>query len=267
MSERLISTNADALAAAARRLADAARSGNACPPVRDLIGPDDVHAAYAVQQLLSRDRVAAGARIVGRKIGLTSQAVQQQLGVDRPDFGVLFDDMQYPSGSTLPTSRLIQPRVEAEVAFVLGEDLAAGELGPDQVRAAVAHAVAALEVVDSRIEGWDITFTDTVADNGSSGLFVIGDAQVGLAEFVPADCSMSMYLDGVEVSAGAGRACLGDPLEALRWLAETSREFGQPLSAGDVVLSGALGPMAPVRPGSAVRAEISGLGSVTCDFA
>lgn len=252
--------------AAAERLRTAARDRTPCPPLRDLIDPDDVTTAYAVQERLSELRVAGGATVVGRKIGLTSPAVQAQLGVDQPDFGVLFDDMAFAAGAELPIERLLQPRAEAEIAFVLGADLADGPLDLAQVRAAVSYAVAALEIVDSRIAGWNITFADTVADNASSGLYVLGAQRRTLAEVEPAEVRMRMLVDGEVVSTGDGAACLGDPLAALAWLARTAREFGDPLRAGQVVLSGALGPMHPVHPGARVTAEISGLGSVTTTF-
>jgi 2-keto-4-pentenoate hydratase len=237
-----------------------------CPPVRDLIGRDDVAAGYEVQQRLNRVRLERGAQVVGRKIGATSEAVQTQLGVDQPDFGVLFDDMAYDDGDTIPIDRLIQPRAEAEVAFVLAEDLADGPLDVAQVRGAIAYAVAALEIVDSRIADWDISFADTVADNASSGLYVLGAERRTLDEVEPVDVTMSMTIDGEEVSTGNGAACLGDPLRAVAWLAHQARTFGEPLRAGQVVLSGALGPMRPVAPGAVVTATISGLGTVTARF-
>ncbi|WP_327115959.1 2-keto-4-pentenoate hydratase [Nocardia sp. NBC_01730] len=252
--------------AAANRLGAAARSGTPCAPVRDLIGTDDVAAAYAVQERLTAERIAAGATIVGRKIGLTSQAVQRQLGVDQPDFGVLFDDMHYNQDTPVPLSRLLQPKVEAEIAFVLAQDLADGPLDDERIRSAVDYAVAALEIVDSRIAGWDITFGDTVADNASSGLFVLGTQRRTLDAFDPVSAQMQMSIDGLGVSTGTGAACLGDPLRALAWLASTTREFGQPLRAGQVVLSGALGPMAAIETSGTVTADITGLGSVTAVF-
>lgn len=256
----------DNITSAARRLVDAARSGRACRPVRDIIGTSDVEAAYAVQRRVNGERVAEGAVVVGRKIGLTSKAVQQQLGVDRPDFGVLFSDMQFVSGDTLPMDRLIQPRVEAEVAFILREDLIDGDLDSSQVRSAVGHVAPALEIVDSRIDNWNISFGDTVADNGSSGLYVLGSERITLDEVEPAMCEMTMSEDGQEVSQGTGRDCLGDPLAALSWLAVTSRELGMPLRSGEVVLSGALGPMVPAKVGAMYEAKITGLGSVSCRF-
>lgn len=255
-----------AVVAAADRLREAATTGVPCPPVRDLIGSDDLPAAYAVQERLAAARVAAGATVTGRKIGLTSPAVQAQLGVDQPDFGVLFDDMAFLGGDTVPVERFLQPRVEAEVAFVLAEDLADGPLDLPQVRRAVAYAVAALEICDSRIAGWDITFGDTVADNASSGAYVVGPVRVSLADVEPAEVAMTMSVDGNEVSTGTGAACLGDPLLALQWLARQARDLGSPLRAGELVLSGALGPMHPVHPGAVVTATITGLGSVTARF-
>jgi 2-keto-4-pentenoate hydratase len=256
----------DVVAQAAERLRTAARSGVPCAPVRDLIGADDVDLAYAVQQRQTDARVAGGARIVGRKIGLTSPAVQRQLGVDRPDFGVLFDDMDVSALAEVPSERLLQAKTEAEVAFVLADDLTEGPLDAAQVRGAVAYAVAALEIVDSRIAGWDITFGDTVADNASSGLFVLGERRLSLDDVEPVEVVMTMRLDGEVVSEGTGAACLGDPLNALAWLARTAHGLGDPLRAGQVVLSGALGPMVATPPGARVSADLGPLGSVTATF-
>lgn len=255
-----------AVAQAANRLAAAMALRRPCAPVRDLLGATDIDAAYAVQQTLARQRIARGARVVGRKIGLTSPAVQRQVGVDRPDFGLLFDDMDVSDLDLVPSDRLLQPRVEAEIAFVLGADLDRADLDLDAVRAAVAEARAALEIVDSRVAGWDIAIADTVADNASSGLFVLAPQGVTLDRFTPRDVDMTLTLDGRQASEGNGAACLGDPLEALLWLARTAQEFGDPLRAGQIVLSGALGPLVDVGPGSEVRAEISGLGPVSATF-
>jgi len=259
-------TEPDVVEVAAARLMRAQAERQPCAPVRDLIGSSDVALAYAVQALQTKARLAAGARIVGRKIGLTSPAVQAQLGVDRPDFGFLFSDMKCTESDPVAMTWLLQPKVEAEIAFVLGADLDEGPLDLDTVRRAVSYAVPALEIVDSRIAEWDITFGDTVADNASSGLFVLGSERRSLAEFDPVQAQMSMLIDGVEVSTGSGAACLGDPLEALRWLATTARDLGEPLRSGQVILSGALGPMSPVVAGNHVTAEITGLGSVEAHF-
>lgn len=251
---------------AAERLFRAIETNTPCDPVRDLIGENDIAAAYQVQEKLIEARVNAGGVVVGRKIGATSKAVQDQLGVDQPDFGVLLADMEYKEDEVVPMSRLLQPKVEAEVAFVLAKDLDEGPLDIEQVRDAIDYAVAALEIVDSRIENWNISFGDTVADNASSGLYVLGTQRRTLDEFEPVEVEMSMTIDGVEVSTGNGAACLGDPLNAVAWLARYARDFGVPLRAGQVLLSGALGPMRPVEPGQVVTAHISGLGSATATF-
>lgn len=257
------SVSGSVLAAAADRLREADRTAVPCPPIRDLIASDDLAAAYAVQQLLTAERVAAGATVVGRKIGLTSEAVQQQLGVDTPDLGVLFDDMAYADGDVVPADATMQARAEAEIAFVLADDLVDGPLDREQVRQAIGHAVAAIEICGSRIAGWDISLADTVADNASAGVYVLGSRHRSLDDFEPKDVVMSMTIDGEEVSTGSGKACLGDPVAAVQWLARQARELGAPLRAGQLILSGALGPMRPIAPGQTVRSTVSGLGSVT----
>ncbi|QIX25569.1 2-keto-4-pentenoate hydratase [Nocardioides sp. JQ2195] len=264
--------SAETVKEAADRLIAAHFDGVACAPVRDLIGRDDVAAAYQVQEQLNAAKTERGARIVGRKIGATSEAVQTQLGVDQPDFGVLFDDMAFSDvdgadGAEIPAGRLIQAKVEAEVAFVLEQDLAEGPLDEAQIRGAIGQVVAALEIVDSRVTDWDISFADTVADNASSGLYVLGGEAKSLDEVNPLDVTMSMTINGDEVSTGDGAACLGDPLNAVAWLAHQARTFGEPLRKGQVILSGALGPMRPVSPGDVVTATITGLGTVTARFA
>jgi 2-keto-4-pentenoate hydratase len=259
----MTSTTAVGVAEAARRLTEAARTSTPCRPVRDLIGASDVAAAYAVQQRLADERQA---RVVGHKIGLTSPAVQRQLGVDQPDFGLLFDDMDLSAYDVVPLAGLLQPKVEAEIAFVLGADLDTDDLTPSRVRAAVEHAVPALEIVDSRIAGWDITIADTIADNASSGLYVINEHGRPLEEVEPKNVTLKLTINSQQASVGAGAACLGDPLNALEWLARTAAHYGDPLRAGEVVLSGALGPMVGVIPGDEVSAEISGLGTVSARF-
>lgn len=251
---------------AAKRLEEAYATRTPCDPIRDLVGESDIAAAYAVQNRQTEHRVRAGARIVGRKTGLTNPAVQAQLGVDQPDFGVLFDDMDVTGLPEVPSDRLLQPKAEAELAFVLKDDLLDGDLDVAQCRGAVDHARAAIEIVDSRVADWQIKITDTVADNASSGLYVLGDKKVSLADLEPVEVQMSMTQDGEVVSEGNGSMCLGDPLIALSWLARIAREYGQPLTAGQVVLSGALGPMVPAPPGSTFEATIHPLGTVTARF-
>jgi len=258
-------TTSTSLDRAVDRLENAVASGIACPPVRDLVGSDDITAAYRVQSELIARRLRRGAARAGRKIGLTNPVVQRQLGVGQPDFGVLLDDMAVPDGGVVPTGRLLQPKVEGEVAFRLAADLD-GELDQATDRTAVTRAHAAVEIVDSRNDGWDIRIADTVADNASSGLFVVSEHAVPLEAVEPVDVKMTLDLNGQVVSSGAGNACLGDPLLALEWLAHTAAEFGDPPRAGEIVLSGALGPMVEVHPGDRVRVEISGLGAVSVAF-
>jgi 2-keto-4-pentenoate hydratase len=251
---------------AAQRLLRAERDRVPCNPVRELIGSADVVAAYAVQSAVVADSVARGRVPTGRKIGLTSPAVQAQLGVDQPDFGVLFADMDRSTDDVVRMNLLMQPKAEAEVAFALGADIDI-RVDAESVRRFVALGFAAIEIVDSRIAGWDITLGDTVADNASSGLYVLGD-QLAVGDLPElAAITMSMSENGTEVSTGVGSDCLGSPWAALAWLANTAREFGSPLRAGEVVLSGALGPMVPVRPGGTYTATVSGIGSVSVTFA
>ena len=248
------------------RLTSAAAERRPCAPPRDLLPAGSLDAAYEVQAAWVSSRIAAGAKVVGRKIGLTNPAVQRQLGVDQPDFGVLLDDMACPADQPADITRTLQPRIEAEIAFVLAHDLADAVIGPADVVAATAHVTAALEIVDSRVADWDISIVDTVADNASSGLFVLGDTRVELTGLDLPGCTMTMRRGGSEVSTGSGAACLGNPLNAVAWLAGTVRDHGRPLRAGEIVLSGALGPMVPVTAGDHFRAVISGIGEVGVSF-
>jgi len=269
MSEPVQPVPQETVTKLAERLRACYASGEPIPPIRDELPEGDVAVAYRVQEVNTEHWLTGGRRLVGRKIGLTSAAVQRQLGVGQPDFGMLFADTAVDDGATVPAGRLLQPRVEAEIAFVLGQDLAVREPTVVDVIGAIEYALAAIEIVDSRIAGWQIGIVDTVADNASSGMFVLGttprsvhdpDLDLRLA-------GMVMERQGEPVVFGAGAACLGNPLNALRWLAATMNEVGRPLGAGDVVLSGALGPMLPAAPGDRFEARVSGLGSVRVGFA
>lgn len=249
--------------AVARRLRDA-YAGGAVPPLRDALEPTDAEGAYAVQTLNTRYWEGQSRRIVGRKAGLTAKAVQAQLGVDQPDFGVLFDDMRVTDGGRLDPARTIQPKAEAEIAFILGADLPDVDTSVEQVAAAVASVHAAIEIVDSRIADWKISFADTVADNGSSAFFVLSDQGLPLAGLDLEDAAMEMAVNGAVASTGVGAAALGNPLNAAAWLARTLAARGEPLKAGDILLAGALGPMVALTPGDHVEARIAGIG--TCSF-
>lgn len=249
----------------AERLRAAYRSGPVAP-LRDGIEPNDAAGAYAVQAINTRFWQAGGRRIVGRKIGLTAKSVQAQLGVDEPDFGILFEDMAIADGGRLSASKVIQAKAEAEIAFVLGNDIDKPDVGTSDIVAAVKYAVTAIEVVDSRIADWRITFADTVADNGSSAFFVLGRDRRLLAGLDLYTCGMAMEVNGEIASLGAGAACLGHPLDAAAWLARTLIALGDPLRADDVILTGALGPMVALKTGDHVIARIGGLGTAAFYF-
>jgi 2-keto-4-pentenoate hydratase len=255
-----------AVAAAAERLAAARAAGQPCAPVRTLLPEGGIAAAYAVQSAWLASQTAAGDTVAGRKIGLTNPAVQAQLGVAQPDFGTLLATMDCAQAEPIDIGRLLQPRIEAEVAFLLADDLDAPDIGPDDVLAATGSVAAALEIVDSRIADWDISIVDTIADNASSGLFTLGPERRSPSGLDLAACLMRLRRGGEQVSAGSGAECLGHPAAAVAWLAAATRSYGQPLRAGEVVLSGALGPMVPVTAGDRFTAEIGGLGTVTASF-
>lgn len=253
--------------AAAALLRAAHQDGRSIAPLRDRLAATDVDAAYAIQESNTRQWLAEGRRLVGRKIGLTSLAVQAQLGVDQPDFGMLFADMALGDGEPVALGRLIQPKVEAEIALVIGRDLTHERHTYADLIRATEYALPAIEIVDSRIENWNIKFVDTVADNASSGLFVLGGRPLKLSDFDIANCAMEMKRGDEVVSRGNGRACLGSPLNAAVWLADVMVRCGRPLQAGDIVLTGALGPMVAVKPGERYDVSIEGLGQVSALFA
>jgi 2-keto-4-pentenoate hydratase len=261
-----VKTDRAKVQALARRIRDAYDTGQPCPPLRAELQPGDIDAAYAIQQANTDFWLKAGRRLVGRKIGLTAKTVQRQLGVDQPDYGMLFADMLIGDGEEIPLERALQPRVEAEVALVLERDLAHEQPTVADVIMATAYAVPSIEVVGSRIANWDIKIQDTIADNASGALFVLGGPPRRLEGLDLRLCGMVMERRGEQISLGAGAACLGNPLNAAAWLARKMVEVGMPLRAGDVIMTGALGPMAAVAPGDVVEAKISGLGTVRAVF-
>ncbi len=250
--------------AAAERLRTAAETGVPCSPVRQVLGTStDVDVAYRVQQHNVELAVAAGRRVSGRKVGLTAAVVQQQLGVDQPDYGVLFADMCLADGAEIEVGRLLQPRIEAEVAVVLDRELDKGEHCVVDIIGATAFVLPALEIVDSRIRRWDITIVDTVADNASCGLYVVGTRPVGLDAVDLREIPMRMTIDGEVAATGTGAACLGNPLNAAVWLADVMSQRGTPLRAGECLMTGSLGPMIPISSGSTVSADMGVLGAVS----
>lgn len=255
----------------AQMLWDAEFSHAPCEPLRNaaqrLECAADETGAYTVQRLVRARRIAGGDRVVGRKIGLTAAAVQRQLGVYQPDYGCLWSSTAYGDGATVELARYIRPKIEAEVAIVLHQDLA--QLSPTlaDVIAATAYALPALEIVDSRVRDWDIQLFDTVADNASAGGFVLGADPRRLDQLSLRDARMSMMRGSETVSTGSGRDCLGHPLNAAVWLARQAARLNDPLRAGDIVLTGALGPMVAIAAGDRFEATIEGLGGVAIEFA
>lgn len=244
-------------------------SRSAIPPIRTELGGDqaNVDAAYAVQEINTQNALAQGRRLVGRKIGLTSKVVQTQLGVDQPDFGMLFADMAFGDGEAIPANLLIQPKIEAEIALVIKHDLNKAKHTFADIISATDYALAAIEIVDSRIENWQISLIDTVADNASSAAFVLGSRPVQLENLDLVNCKMRMTRDDEVVSQGVGQACLANPLNAAVWLADEMMLRGRPLLAGDIILTGALGPMVIANPGDEFVVEIEGFDPVTAVFA
>ena len=254
----------DLVEAAAEQLRTAAHTGVPCAPVRDVLGTStDVDAAYAVQQRNVALAVAAGRRVSGHKVGLTARVVQEQLGVDQPDYGVLFADMCLADGADIESGQLLQPRVEAEVAVVIDRDLDKGEHCVVDIIDATAYVLPALEIVDSRIRGWDITIVDTIADNASCGLYVVGTRPVSLGAVDLREIRMRMVVDGEIAATGSGDACLGNPLNAAVWLADVMCKRGTPLRAGECLMTGSLGPMKPIGPSAEVVADLGPLGRVS----
>jgi 2-oxopent-4-enoate/cis-2-oxohex-4-enoate hydratase len=229
--------------------------------------PDmSIEDAYQVQQRMLSHRLAAGERVVGKKIGVTSKAVMNMLGVFQPDFGYLLDGMIYNEGEAIPMDRLIQPKAEGEIAFVLKKRLMGPGVSAADVLAATEGVMACFEIVDSRIRDWKIKIQDTVADNASCGVFVLGDALVDPRRVDLLTCGMVLEKNGEIVGTGAGAAALGSPVNAVVWLANTLGRLGIPLEAGEVVLSGSLAAMFPVKAGDSLRVTIGGIGGCSVRF-
>jgi 2-oxopent-4-enoate/cis-2-oxohex-4-enoate hydratase len=222
--------------------------------------------AYRVQQRFIERRLQAGESVIGKKIGLTSRAVMNMLGVDQPDFGQLLTGMLYNDGESVPASSLIAPRAEGEIAFVLKRDLIGPGLTAADVLAATEGVMACFEVVDSRIANWQIQIQDTVADNASCGVFVLGNQLVSPRGLDLSLVGMALEKNGELVATGAGAASLGHPVNAMVWLANKLGSLGIPLKAGEVILSGSLAALVPVKAGDSLHMSLGGLGSCTVRF-
>ena len=235
-------------------------------PVTELAPDLDVDDAYAVQLETINVQLANGRKITGKKIGLTSVAMQQSLGVDEPDYGHLLDDMAYENNATVPFDGLLQPRVEGEIAFILKKDLVGPNVTSFDVMMATDYVVPSLEIVDSRIKDWKIKLEDTVADNGSSSLYVLGNNPTKLTDMDLKMVGMTFYKNGKLVNSGIGAAVLGDPAKCVAWLANKLAAYGISLKAGEVILSGALSAAIPAEPGDRFTARFSHLGEVSVTF-
>ncbi|HCC44415.1 MAG TPA: 2-keto-4-pentenoate hydratase [Gammaproteobacteria bacterium] len=235
-------------------------------PLRQFVEPTDADLAYKIQNTNTEQWLSEGRQIAGWKIGLTAKAVQKQLGVNQPDFGVLFSDMAVPTQSIFQMNKVIQPRAEAEIALILRDDIDHPDVTPEDIKKAIEYVVPAIEIVDSRITDWRISFADTVADNGSSAFYVLGEQRMSLNDLDLYTCGMVLEVNGEIASLGAGAACLGHPLNAAAWLAQTMINRGQPLKAGQVILTGALGPMVDLQAGQQICAKIGGLGQVSIEI-
>lgn len=249
-------------------LYDALRQRRTLAPLTDRHPDIDVDDAYHISLHMLSRREADGEKVVGKKIGVTSKPVQDMLNVHQPDFGFVTDAMHYPDGATIPIAKagLIQPRAEGEIAFMLKADLHGPGVTREDVLAATAWVAPCFEIVDSRIDDWKIRIQDTVADNASCGVFVIGDRHTDPAGLDLAAVRMCMMRNGEPAGEGLGSAVQGHPAEAVAWLANTLGRFGIPFRAGELILSGSLAPLIPARAGDRFEMEIEGLGRCSVAF-
>ena len=222
--------------------------------------------AYHIQVSTIEHFVANGIKVTGKKIGLTSKAMQNLFGVYEPDFGSLLDHLAFNSGDEIPSALLIQPKVEAEIAFVLQNDLTGRNITARDVLDATAYVTAAIEVVDSRFRNWQIKLPDTVADNASFGAYVLGNSTVSVKDVDLRLVGMVMECNGAIINTGAGAAAMGHPANCVAWLANKMNEFSTPLKSGDVILSGAVTAAVEAKPGDCFRVQFDRLGEVAISF-
>ncbi|PZD76975.1 2-keto-4-pentenoate hydratase [Mesonia sp. K7] len=242
----------------ADRIYQAEQNKVSCEPIRAHIGALDLESAYKIQEINIEKKKNSGLIERGKKIGLTSFKVQEQLGVDQPDFGILLNNMQFHASENITFAELMQPKAEAEIAFILKKDLDKENITEEEVVEAIDHAKIAVEIVGSRIKDWNIKITDTIADNASSSHFVLGEREVSLSEIDLQKNKMQLFVDGNLASEGDGTSCMGNPLNAVVWLANKMYELKNPLRKGEIILSGALGPMVNLQPNQKIKATIEG---------
>jgi 2-keto-4-pentenoate hydratase len=247
-------------------LAQAERSRQPIAPLTSAYPDIDVVDAYEIQLINIRQRVAEGAQIVGHKVGLSSLAMQQMMGVDEPDYGHLLNEMEVFEDTPIEAGRYLYPRVEVEVGFVLGADLPGAGCTEDDVLAATAALVPSIELIDTRITDWKIALCDTIADNASSAGFVLGEARVSPADIDVKMIDAVLTRNGEVIAEGRSDAVLGNPVTAVAWLARKVESFGVRLRAGDVVLPGSCTRAIDARPGDQFVADFTGLGSVRLSF-
>ncbi len=259
--------NQEQIQQAGDELYEALVSRSPIQPLTERFDDMSIEDAYHVSLRMVERRVEAGERIIGKKIGVTSKAVQNMLNVHQPDFGYLTDKMAFSQGQEMPISdQLIAPKAEGEIAFVLKKDLIGPGITNADVLAATDFVIPCFEVVDSRIEDWKIKIQDTVADNASCGLFILGDTAISPRDIDLTTCGMVVEKNGEIISTGAGAAALGSPVNCVTWLANTLGELGVPLKAGEVILSGSLVPLEPVKAGDFMSVTIGGIGSASVRF-
>ncbi|MFX3624302.1 MAG: 2-keto-4-pentenoate hydratase [Ectobacillus sp.] len=250
----------------AKRLLEAEKNLQPIRPLTEDNPNIDIDDGYHIQILQIEEKVKAGARIVGKKIGLTSKAMQNMFCVNQPDFGHLLNTMMHVDGEEIPVRQFIQPKLESEIGFVLKQDLKGPGVSALDVLQATDYIVPAFEIIDSRIEDWKIKFEDTVADNGSSARAVLGGNPVSIENIDLAHIGMVVYKNGQQVATAAGAAVLGNPLRAVAWLANALGSYGIPLKSGEIILSGAFTAAVPVEAGDTFTAEFDRIGSVTVSF-
>ena len=250
----------------AAELLDATTSLTPVAPLRDRLDHMDLADAYYVQTAQLEHHLAAGRVLAGRKVGLTSLAMQQQLGVDSPDFGFFFHDMVYGDGARIPASGFIQPKVEPEFGFVLKETLSGPGVTIEQAAAAIGAVYPAIEIIDSRITDWNIRLVDTVADNASCGAIAVGSVPLDVDPAAALDVSCSLVIDGEVTGSGTGIDVMGHPVAPLAWLANVLGEQGVALEAGQLILPGSFTQAMPVVADSTATADFGPLGSLTIHF-
>jgi 2-keto-4-pentenoate hydratase len=257
------------IATVAERLDTAWRTGVPIPPITESDGITSAETAYAIQTHWAKMRLARGEKIVGRKIGLTSRAIQQQLGVNEPDYGTLWESSFYRATDgrvEIPASDFLQPRIEGEIAFLIGQPLRGANITPDDVLAATEACALGVEIVASRIADWRIKLVDTIADNASYGGFTLGPWDRQLRQADLGALAMTIHHSGVLAAEGVGAAALGHPAASTAWLANKLLEFGVSLEPGDIVISGGITKMLPVRAGDEFVFSLTGQPSVSVSF-